>query len=196
MNVKQFQARYRAWVGLNRALITIVAAMLLFTAGVAIYFQLYPRRAAADYSAFYYDLNNDVLFVANTRDVPPIMVPGQPANSPPAGALAFVYACRNCADDNDRYVGFIELYTPEAKKMVLANGPDKPSLTVPDETYTQTVEGGHLVARPDPKNPAWKKKLVGYLTGDGQRVIQDSQARCGADAVPRICSPRDLVAKQ
>lgn len=189
MNIKQIQASYRAWVNRHSALVTLGAIVALIVATVAIFFQLFPRQQPIDLNAFYYDLSNDKLFVTNTHEVPPITVPGQPPDAPQSGALAYVFACRDCADSADRYIGYVELYSPEAKKLLASlDAGGEPS--VPDATFTKTVDNGHLIALPDAKNPNWKKNLVPFASREGQRIMEVSQTRCG-ETPPRLCSPRD-----
>src|SRR3569623_1021682 len=63
---------------------------------------------------YYYDLNTDKVFTFRIHDIPPISVPGAPTDAKPTGARAFIFACNDCNDPKDRYIGWVEFYTPAA----------------------------------------------------------------------------------
>jgi hypothetical protein len=205
MNIKQIQAKYREWINKNSALTTILAVVFLVGALVAIVFQLKPRTYnIPEIDAYYYDLENDKLFVARLKDLPPIAVPGTPPGNQPKGARAFVFACHDCADEKDRYIGWIELYTPEAKEKLTTaargstpEGGDtnQPAPMAPDVMFMQTMEQGHLIARPDPANKEWKSKgFFEFMSDSGNKIMQESQQRCGEGVIPRNCMPADASA--
>lgn len=205
MNVKQMQAKYRDWINKNSALTTILAVVFLVGALVAIGYQLKPRvYTMPDIDAYYYDLENDKLFVARLRDLPPIMVPGAAPNSKPMGARAFVFACHDCADEKDRYIGWIELYKAEAKERLTAaaRGPapgsdtNNPPPMAPDIMMMTSMEQGHLIAKPDPENKEWKtNSFFEFMSDQGNKIMQDSQQKCGEGVIPRNCMPADAIKK-
>jgi hypothetical protein len=145
-------------------------------------------------NGYYYDLNTDQVFVARVRDLPPIAVPGAPTDAKPTGARAFVFACNDCNDPKDRYIGWIEVYTPEAISKLIGAARE-PAATQPSSTQPMLMlsmsemEVGHLIGKPDPSDPHWKDKLVGFVSDEGNAILQASQSRCGPGVIPRNCMP-------
>ena len=61
--------------------------------------------------AFWYDLQTGKLF-PHEGAVSPIEAP-----SGGQGVRAYVFACKSCDDDNDRFIGYLERYTAEGKRI-------------------------------------------------------------------------------
>ena len=153
------------------------------------------RPKIPDIDAYYYDLGTDKLFVATLRDLPPILVPGAKPGDLPMGARAFVFACGDCSVEANRYIGWIELYNTEAKAKLTAaaKGDDPPQS---DVLFLQTIEQGHFIAFPDPTKKDWKAKgFHEFMSEQGNRIMQNSQTRCGEGVIPRNCMPADTIKK-
>jgi hypothetical protein len=66
---------------------------------------------------WFYDLNTGKLFVAKSKLIPPIEAPSGPlANGEPAGVKAYVFSYRHEPNESERFIGFLETFTPEAKR--------------------------------------------------------------------------------
>ena len=66
---------------------------------------------------------------------------------------------------------------------------------MPDVMFMQTMEQGHLIAKPDPENKEWKKNsFFEFMSDQGNKIMQDSQQKCGEGVIPRNCMPADANA--
>ena len=96
-------------------IIACVSLMLLI-----IVYQIRPvkiLRFAEEEKAWFYDLNTGKLFVAKSDKVPPIKAPSGPlANGQPAGVRAYVFSYEDESDESTRFIGFLEIVDPNAKK--------------------------------------------------------------------------------
>ncbi len=82
---------------------------------------------------WFYDLGTDQLFSADADAVPPIQAPsGIEVDGRPGGVRAKVFACGGCADPADRFIGWLEQFTPEAQRAMIQNQ------TNPIETHRAT----------------------------------------------------------
>jgi hypothetical protein len=202
MNIKQMQATYRAWINKNSALTTILAIVFLAGAMIAIVYQLLPKTyPPMNIDGYYYDLENDKLFVARVGDLPPIAVPGSPAGAKPMGARAMVFACHDCKDEKDRYIGYIEIYTPEAKEALAAasrapapgtdtSAPPGPAAGM---MSMQMMEQGHMIAKPSTEDKEWKNKFFEFMSPDGSKILQESQMKCGEGLIAKNCMPEKVT---
>jgi hypothetical protein len=190
---KIFKSRYRDWVNKNSGLTTIVAIAGLALALIAIAFQLHrPTPVFKMGNAYFYDMDTDKVFVSSAGDIPPINVPGS-TGAKPMGARAMVFACHDCKDEKDRFVGWVEVYTPETKAKLedvshQSRGAASP-ITPQRMMMMGGGDGGHLLAKPDPANPQWKNGFVDFTADEGSKVMLDAQQRCGEGTVPQMCQP-------
>ena len=97
-------------VGYSLAAMLIVVAMALtFTSNIG------SRKLGPPINNdFYYDLETGELFEAQKGLVPPTL---SPVTGKETAVLARVFACNDCADTNDRFVGFLMKHTAEGKRL-------------------------------------------------------------------------------
>jgi len=198
MNLQQMAAQKRDWMNKNSGTVTLVAVIFLMLALVAIgrSIGIGPGPTPPEIDGYYYDVDTDKVFISRVNSLPPIVVPGSAAGAKATGARAFVFACKDCGDEKDRYVGWIELYTPEAKAAMSA-GTTEGGAGVPlGPASMMGMERGHMIAKPDPQRADWKKEFYEFMSNEGNRIMQESQARCGEGVIPRNCMPADADKKK
>ncbi len=124
---------------------------------------------------FFYDLNTGKLFVADALEIAPIEAPsGKPFALPdgteiPAGVRAFVYACGEC-DPKTRKIGYLEMYTQEAKNLLLKARKQEEAVARGEKTaidlgmdFEEAFTRGRLIAeRPEEGKP------VRFFPTDGE----------------------------
>jgi hypothetical protein len=101
---------------MNRsAPIKIVFSLVLLSAAAVFYIKLSPARESRDGDAYFYDLEQQQLFVAPRGSIPPI-------NGIKGGAMAGVRAIvistnGNPADKKHLQIAYLEKYSPEIKQL-------------------------------------------------------------------------------
>lgn len=141
------------------------------------------RRAYRVYlvHVYYYDLGSGELFVDWSNEIPPVKAPSGPdANNMPQGVRAYVFSCGDCSDESQRFVGWLETYTPEVKQMLLT--PRKRD-SLQEQEYLDFIKSGHLVRLTD--SDAW----VPADSEAGFSVTASVEARCGPQGQSRPCFP-------
>lgn len=130
---------------------------------------------------YYYDLGTGELFLAKSNEIPPIDAPSGPGpNNTPRGVRAYVFSCGDCSDKSQQFVGWLEMYTPDAKRALTS--PPKPGEKQGPEYY-DLWERGCLVSVPGSGRWALAN------SEDGHKVMESSQSKCGGNIVPRPCFP-------
>jgi len=97
------------------AAIKVVFSLVLLSAAVVFYVKLSPARESRDGDAYFYDLQEQQLFVAPRGAIPPI-------NGIKGGAMAGVRAIvistnGNPADKKHIQIAYLEKYSPEIKQL-------------------------------------------------------------------------------
>lgn len=165
------------------SLVTALAAALLLVNPLA---KDRPLPGTAR-SVYYYDLNTGDLFVADAGLIPPIDAPSgmlQGTTSTKAGVLAYVFTCGSCSPQ-DRYVAWIEMYTPEAQQALSEQISKK---THPLANRIGSAPAASLVAQVNPAAPG-DVKWLGLNSQKGSSIVRQSARRCpnGSAAIP--CLP-------
>ena len=176
----------RDWMNNNSAVVTIVAVLLLIVALLMLVNTCRgPSAPPAVTRNYYYDMNKNELFVGEANQIPPIQTesgPYSPAEGAPqmgAGVKAYVFACGDCSDPSKRFIGYLEMYTPEAKQKMdefvkqAAQREGVPEM--PPEAYLMYEEGqvqGRLIKRVD--DPQW----VAADTDKGVQIVNELTQRC------------------
>jgi hypothetical protein len=84
----------------------LVSTSALCAAWLAINFL--ARGNSEVYSGWWYDTGTKKVYVVNAALFPPIVAP-----SGEEGVGAVIYATKDCADENDRFIMYLFKYTPE-----------------------------------------------------------------------------------
>jgi hypothetical protein len=184
----------RQWINKNSAAVTAITLVCIVGALLTITQQFKgPARFMPPMSGYFYDLETDQIFVAPLNEVPPINVPGELPGTPPHGVRAYVFACGDCNNPANRFLAWVETYTPEAKSRLL-NSFDRPPEErgprgFPEPDGRRFIGRGHLIAAPDPNNPDWKKHWVPFRSDEGTELLSRAQQRCNPQQATNICSP-------
>jgi len=106
--------------------ITIASVLLLLTIVIWIWPEKPLEKVELSNKAWFYDLNTGQPFVGRDDQIPPIEAPsgplriespvGQLRNGGPAGVKAYVFSYVDEPNESERFIGFLEILTPEAKK--------------------------------------------------------------------------------
>lgn len=108
--------------------LTIVACILVIGgAGYFIAQMLFPREPTIP-GAYFYDLNTKKIFIVPANTMAPTTTPSGPFENEPAGVRLFLFSCKPCPNFDGKTldeavalgatVGWIERYTPDAKKLI------------------------------------------------------------------------------
>jgi hypothetical protein len=96
------------------AAIKAVISIALLSAAVVIYLKLSPARGRGEGEAYFYDLEEQKLFVAPRGSIPPITgIKGRAM----AGVRAIVISTTGRADKEHREIAYLEKYSPEIKQL-------------------------------------------------------------------------------
>jgi hypothetical protein len=148
-------------------------------------------------SNYYYDLNTQQLFVDDAELIPPIhtasgeYVAADGAGSG-AGVKAYVFACGDCSDPTKRFIGYLEMYTPEAQQKMqqFMMQAQQPGASISPEAYLMYEEGqvsGRLIKRAD------DEQWVPAESDEGALIVNELTMKCphdqGKDWRLRPCFP-------
>lgn len=93
--------------------VALLAAAL--SVGLALWYVMVPAATRAEVGqAWYFDLSTSQLFQAKPQPAP-INAPSGPYKGGPGGVKAYLFACHDCADPKDRFVGYLERFLPAGK---------------------------------------------------------------------------------
>lgn len=205
--------KLRDWLNNNSAVVTILAVVILILSlGFIIMQASGPKYKAQIVDVYYYDLGNGTIFTAKSNEIPPIESksgPGPAGN--PQGVRAYVFSCGDCKNESERFVGWLEMYTREAKEMM--QSPNRMGPGMPPPPGSPNAAPGSPAAAPgSPAAPAgqaqppgpeffdfWEKgHLVRTVEEDswvqanspeGFAIMQALQGKCGQGAIPKPCFP-------
>ncbi|HAI14361.1 MAG TPA: hypothetical protein DCM28_21835 [Phycisphaerales bacterium] len=163
----------REWMNQNSAVVTIIAVVLLLVSLGVIIMTLTPKQVGRVVDVYFMDTDDGKLFVDKSDQLPPVVAP-----SGKDGVRAFIFSCSDCGDEASHFVGWLETYTPAAKKAIEApvEGPEGGM-----DNY-ELIENGHMVA--DPVSKKWVPANSEY----GFKIMDMIQNKCG-DEAPKPCFP-------
>lgn len=97
--------------------ITAVTVLVLLTTVIGLLSSGEAPKVQEYKKGWFYDLNTGKLFVAKSKLIPPIEAPSGPLeNGKPAGVKAYVFSYKYEPNESERFIGFLEAFTPEARK--------------------------------------------------------------------------------
>lgn len=97
--------------------ITVVTVLILVTTVIGLLSSGEAPKVIEYKQAWFYDLNTGKLFVSKSKLIPPIEAPSGPLeNGEPAGVKAYVFSYKHEPNESERFIGFLETFTPEAKR--------------------------------------------------------------------------------
>lgn len=112
----------RKWVNENPRIIMGISIASVFIFLLIVIAQLMPYRPpilSYTFKAWFYDLNTDKLFVVGSDEIPPIDAPSGPfPDGQLAGVKAYVLSYVREPNESERFIGYLEKYTPQGKEII------------------------------------------------------------------------------
>jgi hypothetical protein len=143
-----------------------------------------PRQPVT--GVWYLDLVSGELFTAKSDQLPPIPTDQDLPNGEPAGVLAHVRSCGDCDDPSQRFIAWVEKYTPEAKEYIL--NPQPIAEEKVDPLMLTPGEEGNLIALYEP-GVSWDQlDWVPADSEEGWEVMGKARERCDG-GTPKECTP-------
>jgi hypothetical protein len=97
--------------------IAVVTVLILLTTVIGLLSSDDAPKVKEYKKGWFYDLNTGKLFVAKSKLIPPIKAPSGPLeNGKPAGVKAYVFSYKSEPNESERFIGFLEVFTPEARR--------------------------------------------------------------------------------
>ncbi len=176
--------RFRRWLNSNSSIVTVISTVLLiFALGLIVQeaAELHRRSRTTVPDAWFYDLGTGQLFRAKSNVLPPIESPSGPLpNGEAAGVRAKVFACGDCDDPANRFIGWVEKLSPEAKYTRIH---EQAGAWDGYDTMGMTYEEGLLVRAVD--GDYWYKAN----SDDGRALIEAPRKKCDPGVVLNSCFP-------
>lgn len=169
----------RSYMNNNPAIVTVAAIVVLLICLGLIYRSLAGGGGTAQtIDVWYYDLNTGDLFVESSDSQPPIEAPSGPFEGHPAGVRAYVFACEEsgCDDPAQRKIGYLEMYTADAKAAIT-----NPDPNAGPQEY-EVIEMGRLVKAPE--GGGW----VPAMSNQGMMLTERISQIC-PNGYPKPCYP-------
>lgn len=116
----------------------VIAVVAIIVLAVSWMWILGSKQDSTAPQRYFYDIEAEEMFVADTAIMPPITAP-----SGGEAVVALVYACGNCSDENGRFIAFFEKYTDAYKEALDRFRNDGIPLS------EQVELEGHLIRTPD-----------------------------------------------
>jgi hypothetical protein len=169
------------WVNNNSTLVTVATILILLGALTSIILQSRESNYAPPVvEAYFYDLSAEgtdplnKLFTGPSNQFPPVLSPTDKAlgHTKPTGASAAVFACGDCSDKSRYFIGYLEIYTEDAKEGI-------------KQMLPLRIEAGHLLATVDNE-----KNWVNFTTPEARKIRQSPKERCAeTNEEAMACSP-------
>ncbi|MCX5661544.1 MAG: hypothetical protein NTW19_17840 [Planctomycetota bacterium] len=163
---------WRHWLLQHKGLVAAGAILLLLAFGTGSWSVL--RAGPYRREVWFYDLNTNTLFRAPLVAAP-IRTSSGPHEGAPAGVRAYVFACRDCGDADDRRAAFLERYAPEAQRAMdslLARSTDVERVMKRATEDESTVARQRFVKKPD------GGKWVDAASAEAEEVTALDATRC------------------
>ncbi len=162
--------------------VKVVFSLVLLSAAAVFYIKLSPSRESDNGDAYFYDLEEQKLFVAPRGSIPPINgIKGEAM----AGVRAIVISTTgNPADKEHRQIAYLQKYSPEIKRLF-------------DEVRQARAEGrseeGRIDRREVPGNTLVRrlhdKEWHALDTEEGRKIASEWNTPGPDGRAPIVCSP-------
>lgn len=168
-------SKVRKFLNQNSMVVTIITLMVLVGSIAAIL--MYNRPTVYEpMEVYYYDLDTNELFEGMSDDIPPVTAP-----SGGYGVRAYVYTCSSCTDPDALFIGYLEMFTREAKEMM--NRPTGSTADITPEEEMMLLQQGHLVRAVEGEGWVPESSEAGLMITDAPYEI------CGEGSMVRPCEP-------
>jgi len=180
----------RTWLA-RRPLIPMGASAAVIVLAVTMIVRAYsgPAVPVVPWPTVYcYDLNTGKIFAGRKTAVAPFATDSGSSPVPqPAGVWAAVFACGSCADPANRFVGWVEALTPEARAVVeplLRDNPDGEPHAGLLENALAGVENSVQLANPRDIN-SWHAQS----SPEAVRLMTEPVGKCKTPGELTRCQP-------
>lgn len=161
--------------------ITVVTVLILITTVIGLLSSEEAPKVIEYKKGWFYDLNTGKLFVAKSKLIPPIEAPSGPLeNGEPAGVKAYVFSYKHEPNESERFIGFLETFTPEAKRNQTTSA--NPSGDNAAELIKQWGEG-RLIRRIE------DEKWFAANSREGRTIIENAFSPNEKGEHARYCPP-------
>jgi hypothetical protein len=170
--VRKFLHKYSVLFGALSVIITVTCVIYQFSAGSKA-----TSPLPAMNRAYFYDVTSNKLVEEADNLVPPVNQSGHEL------VKAMVFACKSCADTNDRAIGYLKTFTPERKQAEesarkgMAPGEELPVFEI---TRLNQI-GGELIRAVD------SDKFIPADQPAAAQLISQANSRCPGGAIE--CKP-------
>lgn len=156
----------------NQGIATAVMGVMIFAAvgflAMQVWRMLNPPPPPEDIvMGYFYDLNTETLFVAPADTEIPVARDSGEFEGGPAGVRAYVYACGQCSDEANRFIGYLEKPIPPEDRLPL------------DDDRSEVS----LVKRPE------DTKWVESDSDEASAIMKALFEQCTAGERPNFCRP-------
>lgn len=175
----------RKWINDNPKIIigiSIATGVLFLLIVITSLIPHNPPIISDSQKTWFYDLNTKKLFVVDGDSIPPIDAPsGQLADGQPAGVKAYVFSYLKDPKESERFIGYLEKFTPEGKKMISSIRKSESNVT---SQMVHQLNSNRFVRRPADSDWVAADSDEGrFILGQVSRVNESGQA-------PHYCSPK------
>jgi hypothetical protein len=182
-SVKPNPNKLRQWVNQRAAIVTVLTLVVIAATCYIIFNLIRPKPIPVTY-AYYYDLGTDAVFTDTADKVPPFAAPSGKAgpHGEPLAVSAVFYSCTSCDNPANRYIAYLQQYTPEAQKHVLDFA-----------ASNSAIDPGNM--QDDPRNAGLVIRAPGgglwypAESDEADEIIRTARGKCGAHSFPSPCFP-------
>jgi len=173
------------WINKNPKIVIGISIASVSIFLLIVIAQLMPYRPPAipqTYKAWFYDLNTGKLFTAESREIPPIDAPsGKLPDGQLAGVKAYVLSYLREPNESERFIGYLEKYTPQGKEIIDSFRKSQKNVT---NESVQRLNKNRFVRRLDDDH--W------FLANSNEgRVILEQVSRINEmGQIPHYCPPK------
>ncbi len=174
----------RKWINNNPKIvigISVIAGIVFLLIVITSLIPYKPPITSESQKNWYYDLNTETLFVVDGTKIPPIDAPsGKLPDGQPAGVRAYVFSYSRNPNESERFIGYLEKFTPEGKKMIVSIRKSKSNVT---GGMVRRLNSNRFVCRPSDK--CW------YLADskEGVAILEQVSRSNKHGQSPNYCQP-------
>ncbi len=183
--------RARFWLNRHSTAVTVIAVAMLVGSLAYIVTMGNSRGTSAQTKGYYLDLNTGRLYVADNEQFAPIEAPSGPLmqgrdfTDKPAGVRAYVFACYDCDAASERFIGWLEMYTGEARQQLTDSG-----VYVDESTGMDTWDPVDVLERGRLIREVESNEWVRRASPAGYRLMTRAIETCGKGKQPAVaCHP-------
>ena len=171
----------REKINQNSTVAAVVAVVVLAIVLLIIVWPGGPSGPGGASGQYFFDLTTNEPFVAPIDALPPI---DSPSGGKDMGVRAVYMTCGGCGED-ERFLGWLERYTPQAKQLYLKTVEDNKSREnqmAPGQVVAQSLPNGVEMRGPD--GGPW----ISRRSPQAKQIMEKAYATCGGQPT-KNCEP-------